>query len=61
MGFNYLFVNHVVPSIAKNIKARRKTGIIEESSESSKELNINITLPDVITSKSESEIKDIIN
>jgi len=58
MGFNYFFVNHVVPSIAKNIKARKKTAIVEETDSEKELLNINVTLPDVTLSKV--EISDFI-
>ena len=50
--FNSFFVNKVVPSIAKNIKARKKTGKIVKSDLQSKSLNVNVTLPDVISTLS---------
>ena len=53
LTFNYFFVNKVVPSIAKNIKARRKTGIIKESEEERDSLNVKATLPEVTLTKGE--------
>lgn len=44
--FNYFFVNHVVPSIAKNIKARKKTGEIEKDNIKKERESISISLPE---------------
>jgi hypothetical protein len=63
--FNYFFVNHVVPSIAKNIKARKKGGIIDKIELNKKSKNIIITLPDIILQDVNSVIifdrKNIVN
>jgi hypothetical protein len=63
--FNYFFVNHVVPSIAKNIKARKKGGIIDKIELNKKSKNIIITLPEIILKDVNSVIifdrKNIVN
>lgn len=63
--FNYFFVNHVVPSIAKNIKARKKGGIIDKIELNKESKNIIITLPEIILKDVNSVIifdrKNIVN
>jgi len=44
--FNYFFVNHVVPSIAKNIKARKKTAALEGLETSEETATIIVSLPE---------------
>lgn len=43
--FNFLFVNNIVPAIAKNIKARKRTSIVSIEDKEEEITTINVTLP----------------
>lgn len=54
--FNYFFVNKIVPAIARNIKARKKTGVITLEEKNIEGKTINVSIPSIMLTPATSQI-----